>query len=212
MDSIPSTFIHSTTHVFSGVCRARARCDHRLGKCVPPVKPTNADLERMVDTSDEWIVARTGIRERRLSHVEVTDLAEVAALHALAAADIDLVVPYQVNQRIIKATITRLGINADRVVLNIATHGNTSAASVPMALSDALADGRIAPAPVVLQTASGGGLTWATNIMGWGDRIEPIASSTAAIADTDLTVFDLLAQNRAFPLPSTVTSESSQDL
>lgn len=153
----------------------------------------------------------TGIRERRLSHVKVTDLAEVAALHALAAVDIDLV-PYQVNQRIIEATITRLGINADRVVLNIATHGNTSAASVPMALSDALADGRIAPAPVVLQTAFGGGLTWATNIMGWGDRVEPIASSTAAVADTDLTVFDLLAQNCAFSLPSTVTSESSQDL
>ena len=153
----------------------------------------------------------TGIRERRLSHVKVTDLAEVAALHALAAVDIDLV-PYQVNQRIIEATITRLGINAVRVVLNIAMHGKTSAASVPMALSDALADGRIAPAPVVLQTAFGGGLTWATNIMGWGDRVEPIASSTAAVADTDLTVFDLLAQNRAFSLPSTVTSESSQDL
>ena len=154
----------------------------------------------------------TGIRERRLSHVEVTDLAEVAALHALAAADIDLVVPHQANQRIIEATITRLGIDADRLVLNIATHGNTSAASVPMALSDALADGRIAPGAVVLQTAFGGGLTWATNIMGWGDRVEPIASSTAAVADTDLTVFDLLAQNRAFSLPSTVTSESSQDL
>ena len=67
------------------------------GKCVPPVKLTNADLEQMVDTSDQWIVERTGMRERRISHVEVTDLAEVAAKRALAAAgleptDIDLLV------------------------------------------------------------------------------------------------------------------------
>ena len=67
------------------------------GKCVPPVKLTNADLEQMVDTSDQWIDERTGMHERRISHVEVTDLAEVAAKRALAAAgveptDIDLLV------------------------------------------------------------------------------------------------------------------------
>ena len=50
------------------------------GKCVPPVKLTNADLELMVETSDQWIVERTGMKERGISHVEVTDLAEVAAL------------------------------------------------------------------------------------------------------------------------------------
>ena len=56
------------------------------GKCVPPVKLTNADLEQLVDTSDDWIYERTGMRERGISHVEVTDLAEVAARQALAAA------------------------------------------------------------------------------------------------------------------------------
>jgi 3-oxoacyl-[acyl-carrier-protein] synthase-3 len=63
---------------------------------VPPVALTNADLERLCDTSDEWIVARTGISERRISHVEGTDLAELAARRALAcaglgAADLDLI-------------------------------------------------------------------------------------------------------------------------
>ena len=292
------------------------------GKCVPPVKLTNADLEQMVDTSDQWIVERTGMHERRISHVEVTDLAEVAAKRALAAAgveptdidllvlatvtpeitlpsnacflqerlgavnaaafdlnaacsgfvystavassmieagiaqralvigaeklhflmdyhdrdhcilfgdgagaaiyeacadgsgvlandlgadgkagqaimspalgtrgeldrprdsaidrlhfegqtvfkhavrgmegsvrrtldeaglsvdDVDLVVPHQANFRIIEATCNRLGVPMEKVVLNIADHGNTSAASIPMALNDALADGRSSP-------------------------------------------------------------------
>ncbi|RMH82499.1 MAG: ketoacyl-ACP synthase III, partial [Actinomyces sp.] len=59
------------------------------GKCRPPVSLTNADLERLVDTSDEWIVTRTGIRERGIAHVECTDLAELAARRALAAAGHD---------------------------------------------------------------------------------------------------------------------------
>ena len=67
------------------------------GRCVPPVTLSNADLERLVDTDDEWIVQRTGIRNRRLSHVEATDLAELAARRALAcagmeASDLDLIV------------------------------------------------------------------------------------------------------------------------
>ena len=64
---------------------------------MPPVTLSNADLERLVDTDDEWIVQRTGIRNRRLSHVEATDLAELAARRALAcagmeASDLDLIV------------------------------------------------------------------------------------------------------------------------
>ena len=67
------------------------------GRCVPPLTLSNADLERLVDTDDEWIVQRTGIRNRRLSHVEATDLAELAARRALAcagmeASDLDLIV------------------------------------------------------------------------------------------------------------------------
>ena len=67
------------------------------GKCLPPAVLSNHDLEQLVDTSDEWITTRTGIKERRISHVEVSDLAEVASRHALAAAgktaaDLDLII------------------------------------------------------------------------------------------------------------------------
>jgi 3-oxoacyl-[acyl-carrier-protein] synthase-3 len=348
------------------------------GKCQPPVKLTNDDLAAMVDTSDEWIVERTGIRERGISHVETTDLAEVAAHRALAAAgleptDIDLlilatvtpeitcpsnacflqerigavnaaafdmnaacsgwvygttltaamiessmaervllvgaeklhwvmdyrdratcilfgdgagaavfepstggdgvlatdlgadgaagstmvfstlgtrgnltntrdplehrfhfegqavfkiavrgmadsvtraldragigidevalVVPHQANERIIDAAARRLGIESERVMVNIATHGNSSAASIPMALADAVADGRVRAGDIVVKTAFGGGVTWGSIVMRWGDRVEPIAKSDAELPPTDKTVFELLQSNRDFFAP-----------
>ena len=67
------------------------------GKCLPPAVLTNSDLEKVVDTSDEWITTRTGIKERRMAHVEMSDMAVVAGQRALAAAgltaeDIDLII------------------------------------------------------------------------------------------------------------------------
>ena len=348
------------------------------GKCVPPVKLTNADLEQLVDTDNDWIVARTGIRERGISHVETTDLAEVAARRALAAAgleatdidmlilatvtpeitcpsnacflqerlgavnaaafdlnaacsgwvygtatassmisasvaervllvgaeklhwvmdywdratcilfgdgagaavlepsqagdgvlavdlgadgvagrtmvfptlgtrgrlssvrdpfvhrlhfdgravfkiavrgiegsvrraldraglslaDVDAVIPHQANERIISAAVRRLGIDPDRVMLNIATHGNSAAASVPMALSDALGVGLIAPGSIVVQTAFGGGVTWGSTVTRWGERVEPLGSCDVELPACDETVFELLAANRDFYAP-----------
>lgn len=348
------------------------------GKCAPPVKLTNADLEQMIDTSDSWIVERTGIKARGITHLEVTDMAEVAAHHALAAAgyepsdidllivasvtpeitcpsnacflqerlgavnaaafdlnaacsgwvygtasassmiesgvanrvllvgaeklhyvmdywdrstcilfgdgagaavfeastagdgvlandlgadgvagktmvfptlgtrgelqqrdphidrlhfegqavfklavkgmegsvrrvldragltidDVDLVIPHQANQRIIEAAARRLEVPMDKVVVNIAEHGNTAAASIPMALTDALSEGRLQPGAVVVQTAFGGGVTWGSSVFRWGDRVTPLATSDAVLPPTDQTVFDLLAANRAFFAPA----------
>ncbi len=348
------------------------------GKCVPPVKLTNAHLEVLVDTSSEWIIERTGIEERGISHVETTDLAEVASHRALAAAgleptDIDmlivatvtpeitcpsnacflqerlgmvnaaafdlnaacsgwvygsatassmiqagvaekvllvgaeklhwvmdywdrntcilfgdgagavvfeasdagdgvlstdlgadgragktmvfptlgtrgeltnqrdpainrlhfegqnvfkiavkgmeasvrraleradiapdevaLVVPHQANERIIDAATRRLGIERERVMVNIATHGNSAAASIPMALNDAVEMGRISPGDLVVQTAFGGGVTWGSTVMRWGDRVTPLGHSDIELPPTDKTVFELLSGNREFFAP-----------
>lgn len=348
------------------------------GKCRPPLSLTNADLERLVDTSDEWIRERTGIESRGMCHLETTDMAEVAARHALAAAgleptdldlvvmatvtpeiscpsnacvlqerlgavnaaafdlnaacsgfvyglgtvssmvkagvvrralligaeklhfvmdyrdrntcvlfgdgagaavieacddgtgvlsvdlgadgvagstmvfetlgtrgelnarrdpernrlhfegqavfkiavrgisdsvgralttagltvaDVDVVVPHQANERIISSAAKRLGVDPDRVVLNIADHGNTSAASVPMALNDALDQGRIEPGDVVVMTAFGGGVTWGTVVMRWGERVARLATSDVTLPPPEIDVFELLADNRAFFAP-----------
>src|SRR4030095_10740199 len=59
------------------------------GKCLPPSVLTNADLATFLDTNDEWITSRTGIKERRISHVPLTDLAHVRTMRALAAAGLE---------------------------------------------------------------------------------------------------------------------------
>lgn len=340
------------------------------GKCVPPAALSNADLETLTDTSDEWITTRSGIKERRISHAEVSDMAAVAAEHALAGAgidastldlvlvatctpdrlvpsaatmvqhkigatrcaamdlnaacsgfiyglatadqmlrtqavrralivgaeklhywldftdrntsvlfgdgagavvveadatddagllsfelgadgsagdiicvagsgtegdpgpghrmkismegptlfrraveamgdasirvieqaglglgDIDLLIPHQANERIIDATARRLGLDAGKVYLNIAAYGNTSAATIPIALTEALEEGRVRPGDNIVFAAFGGGLTWAAAVYRWGGRIDPKARSDAALPASDATALELLQPN-----------------
>jgi 3-oxoacyl-[acyl-carrier-protein] synthase-3 len=85
----------------------------------------------------------------------------------ISPADIDWFVPHQANQRILDGTARKLGIAPSRVVSTIADHGNTSAASVPLALSVAVADGRIKRGDLVLMEAMGGGFTWGAALLRW---------------------------------------------
>lgn len=341
------------------------------GKCVPPAVLSNADLETVAETSDEWITSRTGIKERRISHVEVSDMSAIAAEHALAAAgleatdvdlillatcspdrlipaaatmvqakigavnaaamdlnaacsgflfalstadtmlasgryetalvigaeklsyfidfsnrstcvlfgdgagavvvqksdedagllsfelgsdgtagdllcvpasgtegrvdrtelptiimegqevfrravtsmgdassrvveeaglqleDVDLLIPHQANVRIIDATARRLGLDPEQVFVNIASYGNTSAATIPIALTEALDEGRVQPGSNIVFAAFGGGFTWAAGVFKWGSRVDPLGTSDAALPPTDETALELLAGNIA---------------
>ena len=86
----------------------------------------------------------------------------------LCAQDVDLFVPHQANARIITAASARLGIPDDRCVVTIDRYGNTSSASIPLALADALESGRIRDGSVVLLSGFGGGMTWASAVLRWG--------------------------------------------
>ncbi len=339
------------------------------GKCVPPAVLSNTDLEKLTDTSDDWITTRTGIKERRISHVETSDLATVAGLRAIAAAglepndidlvvlatcspdrlipsaasfvqeklgasragafdinaacsgfiygyatadqmvraggvdrvvvigaeklsywldfsdrstavlfgdgagavvveaaegeggllafelgsdgsaagilcvantgtegvpatdrppllrmdgpevfkravkamgdtsvrvveraglgldDIDLLIPHQANVRIIDATARRLKLPPDKVYVNIASYGNTSAATIPIALTEALDEGRISPGDHIVFAAFGGGLTWAASVMQWGARVTPLGRSNAELPASNADALDLLRPN-----------------
>ncbi|MBN2112694.1 MAG: ketoacyl-ACP synthase III [Acidimicrobiia bacterium] len=339
------------------------------GKCLPPAVLSNADLEGLTDTSDEWITTRSGIKERRISHVETSDLAAVAARHALAAAgrgaeeidlllvatctpdrlvpaaaalvqqkigaaraaamdlnaacsgflyglavadqmiragsvrralvigaeklhffldftdratsvlfgdgagavvveaseeaggllafelgadgtaaeilcipgsgtegepsrerrsrvqmegpavfrraveamgdaslrvlekagvsleEVDLLIPHQANLRIIEATARRLGLDGSKVMLNLADYGNTSAASIPIALAEALEQGKVRPGALVVFAAFGGGLTWAAAAYRWGARVTPLAASAASLAPVGRSGRELLEPN-----------------
>lgn len=344
------------------------------GKCMPPNVLSNHDLEQLVETSDEWITTRTGIKERRISHVEVSELAAIAGKRALAAAgktvedvdlilvatctgdsvipstasvvqrhlgawnaaamdlnaacsgfvyglvvgtnmikagtnntvlligaeklhfltdftdrgtcvlfgdgagavllepteepigllsselgmdgsaghilavpkdgtagdrgaldprqsaigmegpevfrkavttmgdsavraieeaglildDIDLLIPHQANVRIIDATARRLGLDEGRVYVNIHSYGNTSAATIPVALTEALEDGRISPGDTIAFTAFGGGISWGSAIYKWGSRVEPVGESDAELPPPDRSTLELLQPNFDF--------------
>lgn len=342
------------------------------GKCVPPAVLSNADLETVTDTSDEWITSRTGIKERRISHVEVSELSAVAAERALAAAgitatdvdlllvatcspdrlipsaatmvqarigatkaaamdlnaacsgfvfalstatqmiktgamstvlvigaeklsywldfsnrstsvlfgdgagavvlqatdddevgllsfeigsdgtagdllcvpasgtegrpdrpelptivmegqevfrravtamgdssarviadagltvdDVDILIPHQANVRIIDATARRLKLAPEQVYINIASYGNTSAATIPIALTEALEEGKIEAGSTIVFAAFGGGFTWAAAAYRWGSRTEPLETSDSALPPNDKTALELLAGNIA---------------
>lgn len=347
------------------------------GKCVPPAILSNADLETLMDTTDEWITSRSGIKERRITHVENSDMAVVAASHALASAglsdedidtvivatctpdrvipstatfvqeklglpnaacydinaacsgfvygihlansliatgaanrvlligseklsvlidiedrstavlfgdgagaavleaaegdegvlssnmgsdgklsrlltapglgseedipvdeagrvfmegreifrnavvqmgsaavqavndagleidDVDLLIPHQANVRIIDATARRMDLPPEKVFLNIASYGNTSAATIPIALTEALEEGRISEGDNLVFVAFGGGLTWAAATLRWGPRNTPLGTSDAALPPTEKTAIELLLKRQKTRLRGT---------
>ena len=98
----------------------------------------------------------------------ITDVIESTFSQAgITAGDLDWFVPHQANKRIIDASARKLGIAEDKVVTTVQLHGNTSAASVPLALSVAVADGRIKRGDLVMLEAMGGGFTWGAVLLRW---------------------------------------------
>jgi 3-oxoacyl-[acyl-carrier-protein] synthase III len=98
----------------------------------------------------------------------ITDVVRDALkITGYTAADIDWFVPHQANKRIIDGSAHKLGIEPSKVVTTVQCHGNTSAASVPLALSVAAADGRIKRGDLVLLEAMGGGFTWGASLVRW---------------------------------------------
>ncbi|HYL71314.1 MAG TPA: ketoacyl-ACP synthase III, partial [Candidatus Dormibacteraeota bacterium] len=342
------------------------------GKCLPPAVLTNHDLSSILDTSDEWIVSRTGIRERRISHVGLEELAYVAAARALAAAgvagpslelivfgtcshddqvpnmasgiqarlgaqpaaaldlntactsflyglsaatalirtqvvrnalvigaelispfmdwedrdvavlfgdgaaavvleasereegvlaeklgcfgdareilrvqgmggtyanrgvlygvtrwqfegqeifkravagmsgacedtlqrrgftaqDVDLVVPHQANLRIIEAVAKRARVPMERVYVNIQRYGNMSSATVPVALCEALEEGRVRAGALLLMPGFGGGLSYCAHLLRWGERTTALAQSAVQLPPNSKSALELLAEGR----------------
>jgi 3-oxoacyl-[acyl-carrier-protein] synthase-3 len=90
---------------------------------------------------------------------------EALSANGLSQSDIDWLVPHQANRRIIDGMGKKLGLPPERVVVTVDRHANTSAASIPLALAEAVNDGRIQPGHLVLMEALGGGLTWGSALV-----------------------------------------------
>ena len=108
--------------------------------------------------------------------------------------DIDLVIPHQANARIIESLAHHLGVPMSRVVMNIEKYGNTSAATIPVAICEALEDGRIQPGSDLLLAAFGAGLTRGAGLVRWGQRTTPLAESDAELPPCNQTALELMSE------------------
>jgi 3-oxoacyl-[acyl-carrier-protein] synthase-3 len=122
---------------------------------------------------------------------------EALARRGLAVADVDLVVPHQANLRIIDAVGKRLGVDPSKVFVNVQRYGNMSAATVPVALVEALEEGRVRPGATLLLPAFGGGLTWCAHVVRWGERVTPLGRSDVDLPPCDRTGLEIVNDLRA---------------
>ena len=131
-------------------------CEEREPRAVQahPVEVSEVDVSPLFPSSPVEVDVPAGL-------VDVMDQA------GLTADDIDLFVPHQANTRIISATADRLRVPEEKVFLAIHKYGNVSAASIPMSLADAAAEGRLKKGDVVLSAAFGAGFTWAAAVYRW---------------------------------------------
>jgi 3-oxoacyl-[acyl-carrier-protein] synthase-3 len=167
---------------------------HSDGSLTEILTIRGAGTEGVFDPDVPVTVAMEG---REIFRNAVTRMGEGAIVAVESAGlgvdDIDVLISHQANIRIIDATARRLQLDPDSVYTNIHAYGNTSAASIPIALSEALDQGAVAPGDIVAMVAFGGGLTWGAAIVRWGDRVARVRTVEHELPGTDKTGLELLA-------------------
>ena len=111
--------------------------------------------------------------------------------------DVDLIVPHQANLRIIDAVAKRTGASADKVFLTVQKYGNMSSATAPVAMVEAVEEGRVPPGGLVLMPAFGGGLTLSAHLIRWGQRMTPLQSCDAELPPSSKTALQIVNDIRA---------------
>jgi 3-oxoacyl-[acyl-carrier-protein] synthase-3 len=117
---------------------------------------------------------------------------DVLARCAVSPEQVDLVVPHQANLRIIEAVAKYARIPMEKVFLTVQKYGNMSAATVPVALVEAVEAGRIQPGGMILMPAFGGGLTWCAHLLRWGARVTPLGTSDRDLPPLETTALALV--------------------
>jgi 3-oxoacyl-[acyl-carrier-protein] synthase-3 len=130
---------------------------------------TDGSLQPLLEipAGERWVRMDGGEVFRRAVRIICDSALATLDRAGLTPGDVDLFVPHQANARIIEAARARLDLPADRVVVNVDRWGNTSAASIPIALAEAAAAGRLAPGHHVLVSGFGAGMTWASALLRW---------------------------------------------
>ena len=127
--------------------------------------------------------------------------AKVMAQCGVTSEQVDLCVPHQANLRIIEGVAKYAGIPMEKVMLTVQKYGNMSAATVPVALVEALESGRVRPGATLLMPAFGAGLTFCSLVVKWGDRVTPLGTSDRALSPATKTALELVNEIRAIQDP-----------
>ncbi len=120
----------------------------------------------------------------------------------MTAEQVDLVVPHQANLRIIEAVAKYAGVPMEKVMLTVQKYGNMSAATVPVALVEALEEGRVKPGSRILIPAFGGGLTYCALLVRWGQRVTPLGTSTRELPPCTKTALEMVNEVRSHQDPN----------
>jgi 3-oxoacyl-[acyl-carrier-protein] synthase-3 len=134
---------------------------------------------------------------KRAVHAMADASKRVMAQGGVTAEQIDLVVPHQANLRIIESVAKYAGVPMEKVMLTVQKYGNMSAATVPVALVEALDAGRVQPGATILMPAFGGGLTYCSLLVKWGQRVTPLGVSDRALPPLTETALDMVNRVRA---------------
>jgi 3-oxoacyl-[acyl-carrier-protein] synthase III len=134
---------------------------------------------------------------------------QALARAGVSAADVDLLVPHQANLRIIEALARRTRVPSERVFVNIERYGNMSAATVAVALCEALEQGRVRPGAQLLLPGFGGGLSYGAHVLRWGERTTALGTSAAALPPNEHSGLELVREllaRKLRPSPAAATA------
>jgi 3-oxoacyl-[acyl-carrier-protein] synthase-3 len=178
----------------SGLLAAHLGCE---GKALEALEVPNFGTagNRFVENYEVFGVKFDG-REifRRAVRGMAGEIRKVLGDLGLKNEDIDLIIPHQANERIIESLAHHLKVPMSQVALNIRDYGNTSAATIPVALVEMLETGRIGPGDRLLLAAFGAGLTRGAGLIRWGDRTTPLGESDAELPPCNQSAMEIMAE------------------
>jgi 3-oxoacyl-[acyl-carrier-protein] synthase III len=192
-DGCAAVVLEATDHE-EGVLAERLGCDSdaRGTLVVEGMGTRYANFTRMFGDTN-WVFEGQEIFKRAVIGMSGA-CADVLEARHVGPDAVDLVIPHQANLRIIEAVAKRAGVPMDRVYVNVHRYGNMSAATVPVALVEALEEGRVRPGSLLLLPAFGAGLTWCAHLVRWGERVTPKGIVDVELPPCDRTALEIVQE------------------
>lgn len=168
-DGVGATLVRPASTSDRGILSSYLKSDGTLAELL--YRPGGAGVRPPDEaslTDGSYFIAMAGREVFKAAVRSMADACEQAiAMAGLTVDDIDLLIPHQANVRILEATRKHAGVPEEKLYVNVDRYGNTSAASIPMALDECVRSGRIREGAIVLLVAFGGGFTWASTVVRW---------------------------------------------